>query len=647
MLNESALKGKAAVHWKSRRVCFYRCISAFSIFLSHTRRRRIMCGKLFILISAVLLLALSTGPAWADYEVLTGNYGSHDPVMTRQGDTYYSFCTGSKIPIRTSADMHNWATAGTVLSSIPSWVTTYVPAYSGTSVWAPDISYFNGKYHLYCSYSVFGQRTSAIGLVTNTTLDSSDPNYQWVDSGGPVIYTTNGSSYNAIDPALFIDTNSTPTTYWLAFGSFWEGIKMRQIDPNTGLLLASNLTLYQLAWNSSIEAAFIIYREPYYYLFVSFDICCREPYTYNIRVGRATSVTGPYYDRNGTSMNSSGGNRLTWDSESWRGPGHEAVFLDNDGSYWLVHHAYRRSDTWAALRIHELFWDSDGWPTLDDTAPVDVNEALVAWWKLDEGSGTTAVDSSVNDYNGTLTGGPTWITDDPCRVTDLSFDGTDDYIDIPDGLAGFDGVTISLWAYPTGVLDWAIFTDFGNSGPSNNIYFARSGMTTSLVFMVYNGTSDVGSVTTAAGAIELNKWQHFAVASDACGYTVIYKNGVPIKTGMTSPPWNVTRTINSIAKGNYYKGRLDDIRVYDKALDANDIKNIYGQGLASGTCLLVRSHGFGFAADWTEDCYVDFYDLAARANDWLNGFDVPDLADLAADWLQCNNPQDANCMPNW
>jgi arabinan endo-1,5-alpha-L-arabinosidase len=608
-----------------------------------------MCGKLLLLISVVLLLTLSTGPAWADYEVLTGDYWSHDPVMTRQGSTYYSFCTGSLIPFRKSTDMHYWTYAGTVLSSIPSWVTTYVPGYTGSSVWAPDISYFNGKYHLYCSYSVFGKNTSAIGLLTNTTLTPSDPGYAWVDSGGPVIYSTSSSSYNTIDPALFIDTHSTPTTYWLAFGSFWDGIKMRQIDPNTGLLLASNPTLYQLASSSSIEASFIIYRAPYYYLFVSFGACCGSPYDYNVRVGRATSVTGPYYDRNGTSMNSSGGNRLTWNNESWVAPGHNAVFLNNDGRYWFVHHALRASDGWAGLRIHELFWDSDGWPTLQDQGPVDVNDALVAWWNLDEGSGTTAEDSSVNDYNGTISGGATWVTDDPCRVTDLSFDGTDDYIDIPDGLAGFDGLTVSLWAYPTSsAKSWARFIDFGNGAPSNNIYFGRSSTTTSLVFMVYNGTANLGSVTTATGAIELNKWQHFAATSDTCGYTVLYKNGLPIKTGTTSPPWNVARTINYIARSNwasdaYYKGRLDDIRIYDKALDANDIMDIYGQGLASGTCLLVHSHGFGLAADWIEDCYINFYDFAFLADAWLDDFDWQDVADLAEDWLQCNNPQDVNC----
>ncbi|MCJ7729052.1 MAG: family 43 glycosylhydrolase, partial [Sedimentisphaerales bacterium] len=479
-----------------------------------------MYGRLLLLILVVLLLAFSTVPAAADYEVLTGDYWSHDPVMARQGNTYYSFCTGQRTPIRTSTDMHNWQLAGYVWPSSgqPAWWKAEVPLFDG-NIWAPDISYFNGKYHLYYSISSWGSNDSCIGLATRTTLGAGG----WTDEG-PVI-CSEGTNYNAIDPALFIDTHSTPTTYWLAFGSFWSGIKLTQINPATGYPVSNPPVLYSIAYNSSIEAAFIIYREPYYYLFVSFDSCCQSPFTYNIRVGRATSVTGPYYDRFGVSMMSSGGNRLTWGNESWKGPGHNAVFLDNDGRYWLVHHAYRVSNDWAGLRIHELFWDSDGWPTLAEQEPVDVNEAVVAWWKLDEGSGTIAEDSSVNNYDGTISGAA-WVTDDPNRSTVLSFDGTNDYVDVPDGFAfaDFEGLTVSLWAYPTNsAKSWARFIDFGSGSSNNNIVFGRRSTSNDLVFEVWNGTTNLGTVT-AAGAIELNKWQHFAATLDVCGYSVLYKN---------------------------------------------------------------------------------------------------------------------------
>jgi arabinan endo-1,5-alpha-L-arabinosidase len=531
--------------------------------------------------AVTLVWTLSVVPIRADYEVLSGDYASHDPVIMRQGDTYYVFCTGTRIPIRSSTDMHHWRSVGNVLASIPSWVYTAVPKYTGSSVWAPDISYFNGKYHLYYSVSTFGSNVSAIGLATNATLDPCDPEYEWVDSGGPIIRSRASDNYNTIDPALFIDHRDATVNYWLAFGSFWSGIKMTQIDPATGYPLSSPPVLSSLAWNHSIEAPFLISRNGYYYLFVSFDTCCQgERSTYNVRVGRAADVTGPYTDKDGVSMMASGGTRLTWSDERWKGPGHQAVFQDQDGRYWLVHHAYdAQRNGRSYLRIHELFWTPDDWPTLAAQGPVDVNDALVAWWNLDEGFGGVAADSSGNGYDGNIIGA-TWIADDPNRGTALVFDGVDDYIDLPDGFSDFNGLTISLWACPTSAREWGGFVDLGNGDSDNNIFLGYSRST--LVFGIVNGTVNLGTVT-AANAIDPGTWQHFAATADVCGQATLYRNGLPIKTGTTSPPWNVTRTDNHIARSNWsadavYQGLLADVRVYRRALDGNDVNDIYLEG---------------------------------------------------------------------
>ncbi|MBN1507221.1 MAG: family 43 glycosylhydrolase [Sedimentisphaerales bacterium] len=535
-----------------------------------------------ILMAAVVLLwTLSAVPVQADYEVLSGDYATHDPVIMRQGDTYYVFCTGTRIPIRASTDMHHWWSVGHMLAAIPSWVYTVVPKYTGSSVWAPDISYFDGQYHLYYSVSTFGSNVSAIGLATNTTLDPCDPEYEWVDSGGPVVRSRSSDNYNTIDPALFIDHRDATVRYWLAFGSFWSGIKMTEVNPATGCPLSNPPVLSSLAWNKSIEAPFLISRNGYYYLFVSFDTCCQGVRsTYNVRVGRATEVTGPYTDKDGVSMMASGGTRLTWNDERWKGPGHEAVFLDRDGRYWLVHHAYdAQRNGRSYLRIHELFWTPDDWPTLVAQGPVDVNEALVAWWNLDEGFGDIAADSSGNGYDGDIIGA-TWVTDDPNHRVAIAFDGADDYINLPDGFSDFDGLTVSLWVFPTSVREWAGFIDLGNGDSDNNLFLGYSRST--LIFGIVNGTANLGTLT-AANAIDLDTWQHFAATVDVCGEAALYKNGTRIKTGTTSPPWNVTRTDNHIARSNWsadacYRGLLDDIRIYNRTLDVNDINDIYVQG---------------------------------------------------------------------
>src|SRR4051794_26228777 len=113
--------------------------------------------------------------------------GVHDPAVIKEGDTYYVFCTGGGrggqgiIPIRTSKDLQHWTMAGSVLDKPPEWATTEIP--KGRGAWAPDISYYAGKFHLYYAVSSFGSRNSAIGLATNLTLDPTSPKYKWVDEG--------------------------------------------------------------------------------------------------------------------------------------------------------------------------------------------------------------------------------------------------------------------------------------------------------------------------------------------------------------------------------------------------------------------------------------------------------------------------------
>jgi arabinan endo-1,5-alpha-L-arabinosidase len=308
------------------------------------------------------------------YEVLTGNYSwVHDPVIIKQDDTYYVFYTAERTPFRTSTDMHCWSWGGTVWpSGPPAWTWEQVPDFDG-NIWAPDICYFNGKYHLYYSISSFGSNHSCIGMATNTTLDPSDPDYEWVDSGGPVVRSYRDDNYNAIDPSVFIDEQGPETTYWMAFGSFWSGIKLTELDPATGYPVSSPPVLYSIAdrsttRSSAIEAPVIVYKNGYYYLFVSFGQCCQGVNsTYNVRFGRADNIIGPYFDRNGVSMMMGGGTQITFDSPRWKGPGHCDILLDDDGKDWLVHHAYDVEHNGTHyLRIRRLFWTANGWPTVTE-----------------------------------------------------------------------------------------------------------------------------------------------------------------------------------------------------------------------------------------------------------------------------------------
>lgn len=286
----------------------------------------------------------------------------HDPAIAKEGATYYIFSTGSRLIVICSEDLLEWRWCGRVFDRNPTWLTDAVPGVG--DLWAPDISYFAGKWHLYYAGSTFGSQRSVIGLATNVTLDPERPDYQWTDEG-EVIASQPGNAWNAIDPNLFLDEKQQP---WLAFGSYWSGIKLRKLDAVTGKLATDDPQLYDLASRANgdgnaIEGAFIVRHGDFYYLFVSFDFCCRGvESTYNVRVGRSLAITGPYVDSQGKPMLEGGGDLLLAAYDRWRGPGHNSILVEN-GVYWIVYHAYDAQQVGIPkLRVEALTWDDAGWP---------------------------------------------------------------------------------------------------------------------------------------------------------------------------------------------------------------------------------------------------------------------------------------------
>ncbi|MGJ3237580.1 MAG: arabinan endo-1,5-alpha-L-arabinosidase [Anaerolineae bacterium] len=292
----------------------------------------------------------------------------HDPVIIKHEEYYYLFSTGGGVPVRRSTDMLNWRIPRGALPfpQMPEEAFAYVP--DATDLWAPDISFYNERYHLYYSISTFGSNHSAIGLAANPTLDPDADGFRWTDHG-IVVRSQNSDFYNAIDANLILDEDDIP---WLSFGSFWGGIKLVQLDYETGKIPADEQDdpmLYDLATREensrAVEAPFIIHRHGYYYLFVSFDFCCRGiESTYNVRVGRAENITGPYLDRDGTPMLEGGGTQITFPTNRYIGPGHNSIFTEDEQDY-IVHHAYDAYQGGTpTLRIEPLVWDDDNWPML-------------------------------------------------------------------------------------------------------------------------------------------------------------------------------------------------------------------------------------------------------------------------------------------
>ncbi len=296
--------------------------------------------------------------------------GVHDPVMIKCNDEYYIFHTGDEIGIRKSSDMHIWRQQGSVFTEIPEWGVQEV---SGVrNIWAPDIFYYNEMYYLFYSLSTFGSNRSRIGVAINKTLDKENPDYLWEDLG-KVFESNTGDNYNAIDANILQDASGR---IWMSFGSFWSGIKITELNPETMKPVKSDLkyTIAARPGNTAIEAPFIIYRHGYYYLFVSFDACCQGVNsTYNIRVGRSKNVIGIYRDKSNYSMLSGGGTQILKSGERWIGPGHCAVFSENSVD-WLVYHAYDAEKNGVpTLRIKRLDWDENNWPVVNDTIVASIN----------------------------------------------------------------------------------------------------------------------------------------------------------------------------------------------------------------------------------------------------------------------------------
>jgi arabinan endo-1,5-alpha-L-arabinosidase len=329
--------------------------------------------------TANLSVAIVAAGPLTHYE-FTGNTSPvHDPSIIRQGSTYYMFSTdasstqGGFIPIRCSTDKIAWSGCGYVFATLPSWISRAVP--QATEIWAPDVSYFNRAYHVYYAVSSFASNISAIGLVTTTTLDSTDPDYNWVDQG-LILQSSAADNFNAIDPNILIDAGGS---VWLNYGSFWTGIYQQQIHPATGQIQSGPAT-YRLAERASnvpsdpIEGASLVWENGFFYLFVSWDYCCEAnpaQSNYKIVVGRGTSPNGPFTDESGVDMAEGGGTILLQGDAAWAGPGGQTAYVDPTDGDLIVFHALRLSQNGQDyLFVRSLMW-TNGWPVIGTSTDPD------------------------------------------------------------------------------------------------------------------------------------------------------------------------------------------------------------------------------------------------------------------------------------
>jgi arabinan endo-1,5-alpha-L-arabinosidase len=305
---------------------------------------------------------------------ITTDPGVRDPCMAKEGDTYYCYFTGGGIQVWSSKDMKTWTKQPSVFTEAPSWVVQKLPSFKGLGFWAPDLSFHNGLWYLYYATSIFGKNTSIVGVATNKTLDPKSKDYKWEDGGMVLQSVTGRDDWNAIDPNLAVDDNGTG---WLSFGSHWNGLKLVKLNPDFKTVaepqewytIAARLRDFKYKdhepGNGAIEAPYIFKNGNFYYLFVSWDSCCSGVNsTYNIRVGRSETITGPYLDKEGIDLAKGGGTLVrggdTGPDKKVYARGHNSVHTFGAEDY-LVYHSY--TTTFERLGIDKLKWEN-AWPAV-------------------------------------------------------------------------------------------------------------------------------------------------------------------------------------------------------------------------------------------------------------------------------------------
>ena len=557
------------------------------------------------------MLALTSFCANAQETVL-GDYFAHDPsTMVKEGSRYYVFYTGYELPYKYSTDRTNWiwtVSQRVFPSGPPAWVTNAVPGFD-TNFWAPDIAYFNGSYHVYYSASKFGTIDSVIGLVTSPTLNPPT----WTDQGKVVQSDascctqppdTDTTSFNCIDPSILVRTNGE---VWMSYGSYSDGILVTQIDPATGKRLNPASVGTKVAsssaafFSNTTEGSFLHERNGFFYLFINYGGCCAGvESTYNIRVGRSASVTGPYLDKNGVNMLPGGGSMVLESTGKYIGPGHAAVFVEGTTNWFTYHYYDANNNGTATLGLARLTWDTNNWPV--------VTNDWSAFYPLD----VDARDHRGN-FSGTLLNGTT-TTNDPDRGGVLALDRVTNLATLKFPVA--NASTFATWVKWNGGADWQRIFDFG-SNTLRYFFLTPRANTGKLRFAIRNGGSE--QTVDAPTALPTNSWCQVAVTLDGTRGT-LFLNGSSVATNnsMTIRPWQVQARNNYLGDSQFtndppFSGLVDSFRVFSRALSAPEIRD-----LAWAHPALAHRYSFnGTAADSIGLAHGTLYGNATITNNAL------------------------------
>ncbi len=206
---------------------------------------------------------------------------------------------------------------------------------------------------------------------------------------------------------------------------------------------------------------------------------------------------------------------------------------------------------------------------------------ISAYYPLDTGTGIQAYDVSTNENRGSLNNSPNWVAGKIGQA--LSFNGSNQYVDVPSSssLNLSDTVTLEAWVNLT---DYAntntIISKVSGSGAANGTYELRTQASTG--YLQFVGFDTAQRTITSSVAVPTGSWVHVA-ATKGGGTVTLYINGVAQGTGavgITSSNANAMKLGARDDLTNYFKGSLDEVRIYGRTLTAAEIANEYSAGLS-------------------------------------------------------------------
>ena len=291
-------------------------------------------------------------------------------ILARDG-FYYAYATQTlrddrwiNVQVARSADLIQWHFLGDALPEKPSW------ARETQDVWAPYVLDDGTRYLMYYSATHDAchdpHRGHCLAVAT-----SSSPAGPFVDMGMPLLL---GVGFEYIDPMVLDDPASGKS--YLYWGSGFQPIRVQELGEDR-MSFAPGSSPTELIWPNPVkgafprlvEAAWVIRRDDYYYLFYSGDNCCGPDAEYGVMVARSTTPTGPF-----ESLEEARGvphSLMLFKSERWLAPGHNSIVADKAGDTWIVYHAIdvnrprqRQEDEINSRRIlliDKIVW-RDGWP---------------------------------------------------------------------------------------------------------------------------------------------------------------------------------------------------------------------------------------------------------------------------------------------